>query len=66
MIPDKRLEMIFTCCHPSLNEKTRVALTLRTLGSLSTAEIAHAFLDTFEAMQQRLTRVDFSGKKRRS
>ena len=45
VIPDKRLEMIFTCCHPALEEKTRVALTLRTLGGLSTEEIASAFLD---------------------
>lgn len=56
-IPDKRLEMIFTCCHPALEEKTRVALTLRTLGGLSTQEIASAFLDTPDAMQQRLTRA---------
>lgn len=56
-IPDKRLEMIFTCCHPALEEKTRVALTLRTLGGLSTEEIAVAFLDKPDAMQQRLTRA---------
>lgn len=57
VIPDKRLEMIFTCCHPALEEKTRVALTLRTLGGLTTKEIASAFLDSFDAMQQRLTRA---------
>ncbi len=57
MIPDKRLEMIFTCCHPALEQKTRVALTLRTLGGLSTDEIAHAFLDKSEAMQRRLSRA---------
>lgn len=57
MIPDKRLEMIFTCCHPALAEKTRVALTLRTLGGLTTEEIAHAFLDKPEAMAQRLVRA---------
>ncbi len=57
VIPDKRLEMIFTCCHPALAEKTRVALTLRTLGGLTTEEIAHAFLDKPEAMAQRLVRA---------
>lgn len=56
-IPDKRLEMIFTCCHPALEEKSRVALTLRTLGGLSTEEIAAAFLDKPDAMQQRITRA---------
>ena len=57
LIPDKRLEMIFTCCHPALEEKTRTALTLRTLGGLSTDEIAKAFLDAPDAMRQRLTRA---------
>ncbi|WP_108881511.1 DUF6596 domain-containing protein [Anderseniella sp. Alg231-50] len=57
VIPDKRLEMIFTCCHPALQEKTRVALTLRTLGGLTTEEIAHAFLDRPDAMAQRLVRA---------
>lgn len=57
IIPDDRLEMIFTCCHPALEEKTRIALTLRTLGGLSTTEIASAFLDTPDAMQKRLTRA---------
>lgn len=56
-IPDKRLEMIFTCCHPALARKTQVALTLRTIGGLSTEEIAMAFLDKSDAMQQRLTRA---------
>lgn len=56
-IPDKRLEMIFTCCHPALEEKTRVALTLRTLGGLTTEEIAAAFLDRPDAMAQRLVRA---------
>lgn len=56
-IPDHRLEMIFTCCHPALEEKSRVALTLRTLGGLSTAEIARAFLDRKEAVAARLTRA---------
>lgn len=57
VIPDKRLEMIFTCCHPALAEKTKVALTLRTLGGLTTEEIAHAFLDKPDAMAQRLVRA---------
>lgn len=56
-IPDERLEMIFTCCHPALEEKTQIALTLRTLGGLSTGEIAAAFLDKPEAMAQRLVRA---------
>ncbi|UWR00140.1 sigma-70 family RNA polymerase sigma factor [Rhodobacteraceae bacterium S2214] len=57
VIPDKRLEMIFTCCHPALEEKTQVALTLRTLGGLTTGEIARAFLDQPDAMAQRLVRA---------
>ncbi len=56
-IPDQRLEMIFTCCHPAIEEKARVALTLRTLGGLSTDDIAAAFLDTPDAMAQRLVRA---------
>ena len=55
-IPDERLRLIFTCCHPSLDEKTRTALTLRTLGGLTTTEIARAFLDSEDAMAQRLVR----------
>ena len=57
MIPDERLQMIFICCHPALAEKSRVALTLRALGGLSTEQIAAAFLDTSEAMQRRITRA---------
>jgi RNA polymerase sigma-70 factor (ECF subfamily) len=57
VIPDKRLEMIFTCCHPALAEKTQVALTLRTLCGLNTEEIANAFLDRPDAMAQRLVRA---------
>ena len=57
MIADERLRLIFTCCHPALEPKTRVALTLRTLGGLSTPEIARAFLDTEAAMGQRLSRA---------
>ena len=55
--PDKRLEMIFTCCHPALEEKTQIALTLRAIGGLTTEEIAHAFLDKPSAMAQRLVRA---------
>lgn len=57
IIPDKRLEMIFTCCHPALEEKTQVALTLRTLGGLTTEAIAAAFLDKPQTMAQRLVRA---------
>ncbi len=56
-IPDHRLRLIFTCCHPALAEKTRVALTLRTLGGLTTEEVARAFLDKPTAMGQRLSRA---------
>ncbi|MEM6386154.1 MAG: sigma-70 family RNA polymerase sigma factor [Pseudomonadota bacterium] len=56
-IPDERLRLIFTCCHPALEQKTRVALTLRTVGGLTTQEIARAFLDREAAMAQRLTRA---------
>jgi RNA polymerase sigma factor (sigma-70 family) len=57
MIPDERLRLIFTCCHPALDPKSRVALTLRTLGGLTTPEIARAFLDTDTTMGQRLSRA---------
>ena len=56
-IPDERLRLIFTCCHPALDEKSRVALTLRTVGGLTTREIARAFLDTEATMGQRLSRA---------
>jgi RNA polymerase sigma-70 factor, ECF subfamily len=56
-IPDDRLRLIFTCCHPALAPEARVALTLRTLGGLSTPEIARAFLTSEQAMQQRLVRA---------
>ena len=56
-IPDERLRLIFTCCHPALEEKSRVALTLRSVCNLSTREIAAAFLDTEPAMGQRLSRA---------
>jgi RNA polymerase sigma-70 factor (ECF subfamily) len=54
---DDRLRLIFTCCHPALAPEARVALTLRTLGGLSTPEIARAFLVGEAAMQQRLVRA---------
>jgi RNA polymerase sigma-70 factor, ECF subfamily len=56
-IPDDRLQLIFTCCHPALAPEARVALTLRALGGLSTPEIARAFLTSEPAMQQRLVRA---------
>ena len=57
MIPDKRLQLIFTCCHPALALEAQVALTLRTLGGLSTPEIASAFLTPIVTMAQRLVRA---------
>ena len=54
---DERLEMMFTCCHPALAPEAQVALTLRTLGGLSTEEIALAFLVPTETMSKRLTRA---------
>ncbi len=56
-IPDERLRLIFTCCHPALPFPARVALTLRTLAGLSTAEIAKAFLTGEPTMAQRLVRA---------
>ncbi|MEY2534155.1 MAG: polymerase sigma-70 factor, subfamily [bacterium] len=56
-VPDDRLRLIFTCCHPALSLEARVALTLRTLGGLSTAEIARAFLVPEATMAQRLVRA---------
>jgi RNA polymerase sigma-70 factor (ECF subfamily) len=56
-IPDDRLRLIFTCCHPALAMEARVALTLRTLGGLTTAEIARAFLVPEPTMAQRLVRA---------
>jgi RNA polymerase sigma-70 factor (ECF subfamily) len=55
--PDERLELIFTCCHPSLSTEAQVALTLRTLGGLTTEEIARAFLVPEATMAQRLVRA---------
>jgi RNA polymerase sigma-70 factor, ECF subfamily len=56
-VRDDRLRLIFTCCHPSLAPHARVALTLRLLGGLTTAEIAHAFLVPEATMAQRLVRA---------
>jgi RNA polymerase sigma-70 factor, ECF subfamily len=56
-VPDDRLRLIFTCCHPALAMEARVALTLRTLGGLTTAEIARAFLVPEPTMAQRLVRA---------
>jgi RNA polymerase sigma-70 factor, ECF subfamily len=52
MIADDRLRLIFTCCHPALDPSARVALTLRTLGGLTTAEIAYAFLVAEPTMER--------------
>jgi RNA polymerase sigma-70 factor, ECF subfamily len=56
-VPDDRLRLIFTCCHPALGQAAQVALTLRLLGGLSTAEIARAFLVPEPTMAQRLVRA---------
>ena len=56
-IPDERLELMFTCCHPSLGLEAQVALTLRSLAGMSTAEIARAFLVAERTMGQRLFRA---------
>ena len=56
-VTDDRLRLIFTCCHPALAEANQVALTLRLLGGLTVAEIAHAFLVPETTMAQRITRA---------
>jgi len=56
-VPDDRLRLMFTCCHPALSMEAQVALTLRTLGGLSTEEIARSFLVAQTAMAQRLVRA---------
>ena len=56
-IPDDRLKLMFTCCHPSLAPEAQVALTLHTLGGLSTQEVARAFLVSEPTMAQRLARA---------
>jgi RNA polymerase sigma-70 factor (ECF subfamily) len=55
--PDERLELVFTCCHPALATEAQVALTLRTLGGLTTGEIARAFIVPEATMAQRLVRA---------
>jgi RNA polymerase sigma-70 factor (ECF subfamily) len=57
LIPDERLELMFTCCHPSLNLDAQVALTLRSVAGLTTTEIAQAFLVSERTMGQRLFRA---------
>lgn len=57
LMVDDRLRLIFTCCHPALDPSAQVALTLRTLGGLTTAEIAHAFLVAEPTMGKRITRA---------
>jgi RNA polymerase sigma-70 factor, ECF subfamily len=57
IFPDERLELVFTCCHPALSLDAQVALTLRTLGGLTTVEIARAFLVPEPTMAQRLVRA---------
>src|SRR5713101_3154659 len=57
LVADDRLRLIFTCCHPSLAPEAQIALTLRTLGGLSTEEIARAFLVSVSTMAQRLVRA---------
>jgi len=56
-LPDERLKLMFTCCHPALALETQVALTLHTLGGLSTPEVARAFLVSEPTMAQRLARA---------
>ncbi|MFF4591963.1 RNA polymerase sigma factor [Amycolatopsis sp. NPDC001319] len=56
-VRDERLRLVFTCCHPALAQHARVALTLRLLGGLTTAEIAHAFLVPEPTMAQRISRA---------
>ena len=56
-VPDERLRLIFTCCHPALNQPAQVALTLRLLGGLETTEIARAFLVPEATMAQRVVRA---------
>ncbi len=63
-IPDDRLRLIFTCCHPALSLEAQVALTLRSLGGLTTGEVAKAFLVSEPAMAQRVVRA--KGKIRRA
>jgi len=65
VIPDDRLRLIFTCCHPGLPADSRVALTLRLVGGLSTGEIARAFLVSEPTIAQRLVRAKRAIRDRR-
>jgi RNA polymerase sigma-70 factor, ECF subfamily len=56
-IPDERLELVFTCCHPALAAEAQIALTLRAVAGLATEDIAHAFLVPAETMKRRLSRA---------
>ena len=56
-VPDERLRLIFTCCHPALNREAQIALSLRTLCGLTTEEIARAFLTPATTMAQRIVRA---------
>jgi RNA polymerase sigma-70 factor, ECF subfamily len=62
-IPDERLELIFTCCHPALAAEAQVALTLRALLGLTTEEIAAAFLVSEETMKRSLTRAKGASRR---
>ena len=62
-IPDERLKLMFTCCHPALALEAQVALTLHTLGGLSTQEVARAFLVPVPTMAQRLARAPRSATR---
>ena len=64
-VPDDRLRLMFTCCHPALSLEARVALTLRTLAGLTTAEIARAFLSSEATMAKRLVRAKQKIARRR-
>ena len=57
VVPDERLRLLFTCCHPTLAPPARVALSLRTLGGLTTKEVARAFLEPEATTAQRLVRA---------
>lgn len=62
VVPDDRLRLIFTCCHPSLRPEHQVALTLRLLGGLSVEEVARSFLVSEDAMAKRLVRAKYKIK----
>jgi RNA polymerase sigma-70 factor (ECF subfamily) len=64
-VPDDRLRLIYTCCHPALATEAQIALTLRTLGGLTTEEIARAFLTSPVTMAQRLVRAKSKIKEAR-